>query len=217
MSGLYYANLTANFPGVATFKGAEAIYASRIDGAPAPTPAIVSNQSNWKDPVLVTKQSSTTFSDKDQIWADNAESSPFFGNVYVCLASFRSNSHGNAAPQPLVVSTSRDGGGTWTNKQVTSAENNPFNPKQGFGRSGCTVRTDSHGVVYVFANQFAVGTPGSGKHIMVRSTNGGKTWERPVQLFTAGRRRSVWRLSALRSRQCGRGRVLTTGRLLARG
>ena len=97
--------------------------------------------------MLVTKQSSTTFSDKEQIWADNAESSPFFGNAYLCLASFRSNSQGNAAPQPLVVATSRDGGTTWTNKQVTPASNNPFNPKQGFGRSGCTVHTDSHGVV----------------------------------------------------------------------
>ena len=158
---------------------------ARIDGAPTLTPAIVSNQANWHDPVLVTKQSSTTFSDKEQIWADNAESSPFFGNAYLCLASFRSNSQGNAAPQPLVVATSRDGGSTWTNKQVTSASNNPFNPKQGFGRSGCTVRTDSHGVVYVFANQFAVGMPGSGKHIMVRSFDGGKSWERPVELFTA--------------------------------
>jgi hypothetical protein len=184
-SRLYYANLASNFPGQATFMGAEAIYVARIDGAPALTPAIVANASNWHDPVLVTKQSSTTFSDKEQIWADNAESSPFFGNAYLCLASFRSNSQGNAAPQPLVVATSRDGGNTWTNKQVTSASNNPFNPKQGFGRSGCTVRTDSHGVVYVFANQFAVGMPGSGKHIMVRSFDGGKSWERPVELFTA--------------------------------
>ena len=69
---------------------------------------------------------------------------------------------GNASPQPLLVATSTDGGNTWTQKQVTSASNNPFNTKQGFGRSGCTVRTDSHGVVYVFANQFAVGSPGPG-------------------------------------------------------
>jgi hypothetical protein len=184
-SRLYYANLTSNFPGAATFKGAEAIYVSRLDGTPALTPTIVADQDNWKAPVLVTKQSATTFSDKEQIWADNAESSPFFGNVYLCLASFRSNSQGNAAPQPLVVATSRDGGSTWTNKQVTPATNNPFNPQHGFGRSGCTVRTDSHGVVYVLANQFAVGMPGSGKHIMIRSFDGGKSWERPVQLFTA--------------------------------
>jgi hypothetical protein len=181
-SRLYYANLTASFPDTATFKGAEAVYVSRTDDVQA---AAAGANSAWQTPVLVTKQSSTTFSDKEQLWADNAESSPFFGNVYLCLASFRSNSQGNAAPQPLVVATSRDGGSTWTNKQVTPASNNPFNTQQGFGRSGCTVRTDSHGIVYVFANQFAVGMPGSGKHIMIRSSDGGKSWERPVELFTA--------------------------------
>ena len=62
--------------------------------------------------------------------------------------------------QPLFVLTSRDGGNTWTQKQVTAATNNP-NSQQGFGRSGCTVRTDSHGVVYVFAYAFALGSPGA--------------------------------------------------------
>jgi hypothetical protein len=187
-SRLYYANLASNFAVTrdeAAFKGFEAIAVSRIDGTPALTPATVANQSNWLDPVIVSKQSSTTFSDKEQIWADNVASSPFFGNVYVCWASFRSQEKGNAVPQPLIVATSSDGGNTWTEKQVTSASNNPFNPRQGFGRSGCTVRTDSHGVVYVVANQFAVGTPGQGSHILVTSSNGGRTWSRPENIGLA--------------------------------
>ena len=85
-------------------------------------------------------------------------------------------------PQPLLVATSTDGGDTWTNKQVTSASNNPFNTKQGFGRSGCTVRTDSHGVVYVLANQFAVGTPGEGSQLLIKSFNGGETWSKPQNI-----------------------------------
>jgi hypothetical protein len=184
-SRLYYSNLTSNLSAVRTeqtFKGSEAIAVSRTD---RPRAAAAGTKSAWMPPVLVSRQSSTTFSDKSQIWADNASSSPFFGNVYVCWASFRSNSQGLASPQPLVVATSRDGGSTWTQKQVTSASNNPFNPKQGFGRSGCTVRTDSHGVVYVLANQFAVGMPGQGSHIMVKSFNGGKTWTRPVNIGLA--------------------------------
>jgi hypothetical protein len=178
-SRLYYSNLTSPFPGQAPFKGFEAIAVSRTDDVSA---AAAGNATAWQDPVIVTKQSSTTFSDKSQIWADNAASSPFFGHVYVCLASFRSNSHGLALPQPLVVATSTDGGGNWTNRQVTSASNNPFNPRQGFGRSGCTIRTDSSGVVYVFANQFAVGTPGQGSQLLIRSFNGGKTWTKPQNI-----------------------------------
>lgn len=184
-SRLYYVNLTSNFANNKrdeTFKGYEAIAVSRTDNVQA---AAAGDANAWFDPVIVSKQSSTTFSDKEQLWADNAASSPFFGNVYICWASFLSNSHGNALPQPLIVGTSTDGGATWTQKQVTSASNNPFNTNQGFGRSGCTVRTDSHGVVYVFANQFAVGTPGQGSHIMVKSFDGGHNWTRPVNIGLA--------------------------------
>jgi hypothetical protein len=181
-SRLYYANLTSNFPGKQTFKGFEAIAVSRTDNVQL---AATGNNNAWMNPVLVSMQSSTTFSDKEQIWADNAASSPFFGNVYLCWASFRSLSRGLASPQPLIVAASTDGGSTWTQKQVTSASNNPFNTKQGFGRSGCTVRTDSHGVVYVFADQFAVGTPGNSSHIMIKSFDGGKSWTQPVNIGLA--------------------------------
>src|SRR5213078_760621 len=183
-SRLYYANLTANLNAKRneTFKGFEAVYVSRTDDVAA---AAAGDNNAWMDPVLVSKQSSTTFSDKEQIWADNAESSPFFGNCYLCWASFRSLSNGNGSPQPLAVATSRDGGDTWTVNQVTPASNNPFNMKQGFGRSGCTVRTDSNGVVYVLANQFAVGMPGQGSHILVKSFDGGKSWTKPQNIGLA--------------------------------
>ncbi len=182
-SRLYYVNLTANLTGGnpqdQAFKGYEAVYVSRTDHVQA---AAANDKNAWMMPVLVSKQASSTFSDKEQVWADNASSSPFFGNVYVCNASYRSNSRGQASPVPLVVSTSTDGGNTWVTKQVTNASNTPFNTVQGFGRSGCTVRTDSHGVVYVFADQFGVGTPGHGYHVMIKSDNGGATWTNPVKI-----------------------------------
>jgi len=86
------------------------------------------------NPVLISKQNSTTFSDKPQIWADNAASSPFFGDVYVCWASFRGQEKGNAAPVPLTVARSADGGGSWTQKQVGPATSNGVNSQP----DGCT-------------------------------------------------------------------------------
>src|SRR3954453_2448044 len=174
-SRLYYANLTANVGATRTdqaFKGFEAIAVSRTDN---PQAAAAGAGSAWKAPVLVSKQSSTTFSDKEQVWADNASSSPFFGNVYVCWASFRGQEKGNAAPAPLIVAVSRDGGDTWTQHQITPAANNgQRNPLD-----GCTVRTDSRGTAYVFG----VGTSVSGGkapfEFMSRSTNGGANWSQP--------------------------------------
>ena len=174
-SRLYYANLTSNFGATRTdqtLKGFEAIAVSRTDNAAS---AAANNKAAWLPPVLVSKQNSTTFSDKEQVWADNASSSPFFGTVYVCWASFVGQEKGNAAPAPLKVAVSHDGGSTWTEHPITAAANNAQkNPMD-----GCTIRTDSHGVAYVFG----VGTVSSQGHqafeLMSRSFNGGKNWDKP--------------------------------------
>jgi hypothetical protein len=181
-SRLYYANLTANISSVRTekeFKGDEAVAVSRIDGAPALTPAIIANKNNWKQPVIVSKQSATLFSDKEQIWADNAASSPFFGSVYVCSVAFRSRSLATSYPSPVMVSISRDGGDTWRTRQISEAITNP----QHGSRQGCTIRTDSHGVVYVVFAQFGPGMPGTGAHTLVKSLDGGKSWTPPQDMF----------------------------------
>src|SRR5438477_1727348 len=102
-SRLYYANLTSNFftnKRDETLKGTEGIAVSRTDNVAA---AAAGMPSAWMDPVIASKQSAITFSDKDQIWADNAATSPFFGYVYVCAVSARA---GFAAP--LVVARSTD-------------------------------------------------------------------------------------------------------------
>jgi hypothetical protein len=181
---LYYANLTANFGSTRTdqaFSGFEAIGVSRSDNIQS---AAAGNKNAWCAgaqgcaPVLISKQSSTTFSDKDQIWADNASTSPFFGNVYVCWARFQGQEKGKAAPAPLQVAVSHDGGDTWTEHQISAAANNSQrNPED-----GCTIRTDSHGNAYVFG----IGTSSSGGkqafEMMSKSTDGGRNWSkfRPV-------------------------------------
>ncbi len=71
-------------------------------------------------------------------------------------------------------------------RQVTPAASNVNSP-QGFGRSGCSIRTDSHGVVYVFAEQFASNLgalPPHGTHILFKSFDGGNSWTHAVPLFT---------------------------------
>ena len=166
-SRLYYANLTSNFSATnPAFRGFEAIAVSSTDDT---TAAASGQNAAWTTPVLVSQQSSTTFSDKEQIWADNASSSPFFGNAYICWASFRSNSHGHALPTPLMIARSRDGGQTWTNVQVSPATDNGVNSQP----DGCTVRTDSHGNVYVFGIATRQGTS---YETMYKSTDGGAHW-----------------------------------------
>jgi hypothetical protein len=171
---LYYANLTSNFGATRSeqaFRGFEAIAVSRTDDIAA---AAGGDKSAWRPPVVISRQGGTTFSDKEQIWADNASSSPHFGTVYVCWAAFVGQEKGNAAPAPLQVAVSHNGGSTWTQHQISAAANN----SQRNPTDGCTIRTDSRGNAYVFG----VGTVSSAGHqsfeLMSVSTNGGRTWSR---------------------------------------
>jgi len=123
-------------------------------------------------PVIVSKQNSALFADHEQIWADNAESSAYFGNVYVCYAAFRSQEKGNALPNPITVARSTDGGDTWKTSQVSDASNNPTH-----GQQDCWVRSDSRGTVYVFWQAVKANT---GRAIyMSRSWNGGRSFDPP--------------------------------------
>jgi hypothetical protein len=172
-SRLYYSNLTSNFSSQrseAAFPGFEAIAVSRTDN---PQSAAAGNKNAWMPPVIVSHQNAALFSDKDDLWADNAASSPFFGNVYVCNVAFRGQEKSaHAAPEPVEFVRSTDGGSTWSRQaQLTPAANNGSIS----GRQGCAVRTDSKGVVYVF---WESSSHGQSFQMMARSFDGGVSFER---------------------------------------
>jgi hypothetical protein len=169
-SRLYYANLAVPLLDEPN-TGPTAVAVSRIDN---PTAESINEQSNWKPPLIAaTRSSAVTLEDKDQIWADNAASSPFFGTVYVCWTNYIPDSTNGA--RPIMVSVSRDGGESWTQKQVTDASGTE---PLGF-RQFCTLRTDSHGVVYLAYLQRGDERPAMGQQMLAKSFDGGDHWTRP--------------------------------------
>jgi len=177
---LYYANITSSFNGERSeggaFKGFEAAAVSRLDSQNYAAAKAGVNTA-WKAPVIVSKQNASLFSDHEMIAVDDASSSPFFGNVYVCDAAFRSQQA--SGPAPIVLNSSTDGGNTWTTRSLSEAQNNNTIG----GRQDCAVNTDSSGNVYVFwdGGDPQTKTPAI---FMARSFDGGRSFVRPAQIVT---------------------------------
>jgi hypothetical protein len=184
-SRLYYANLTANFAAKRSefaFKGVEGIGVSRTDDA---TAAANGDKDAWLDPVVIPgSKSAAAFTDKEQVWADNAASSPHFGNAYVCFANYRGGPSAGSAAHDLVVATSGDGGDTWSRVQVAGIPGSASGQQFGVlsGASGCTIRTASDGTVYVFWLGWDQQRQQNGIY-MATSTNGGATFSTQRRLF----------------------------------
>jgi hypothetical protein len=187
-SRLYFTNLTSNFPSKhseGAFKGVEALGVSRIDvtsAAAATQAAQLGDKTRWMAPSLIPSGTSG-FSDKEQIWSDTAASSDFFGNVYVCYGDFSGGPSAGSNSVRLSVARSTDGGTSWS--QVVVEKNTDAasgNWGLASGATGCTMRTDSGGTVYLFWHGFNMNTKEEGIFLS-RSFDGGATFEGRRLLF----------------------------------
>jgi hypothetical protein len=164
-SRLYYASLASNFPNTNTINAVEAIAVSRTDNLAA---AASGDKNAWMPPVIASRQlTPNTFSDKEAVWADNAATSPHFGNVYACWVSYGDVS------SPIVVARSTDGGTNWSDPVVVF----DFVSTVTTGPTSCSMRSDSRGVLYALWEQ--VNSPALSHEMMARSFDGGATFETP--------------------------------------
>jgi len=181
-SRLYLSTIAENVTHTAIRPGSiDSVSTMTVSHLDDPSPARIAEQSNWSDPVIVPK-TEPAISDpvEDQIWADNASSSRFFGNVYMCYSDYYFPQTGNGPIFP-VIAVSSDGGRTWTTHQVAPAINSA---DQGY-RSGCSVRTDSRGEVYAVFTHLSGLYPSTSlpaSQDLVTSPNGGATWTQPADI-----------------------------------
>jgi hypothetical protein len=187
-SRLYVANLTSNFSSKHSegqFKGVEAIGVSRIDvtsAAPATQSAQLADKNRWMVPSLIAP-GGAGFADKEQIWADTAASSDSFGNVYVCFGNFAGGPSAGSNAVRLTVARSTNGGRTWSSVVVEkNTDSASGNWSLAAGATGCTIRTDSEGTVFVFWHGFNQDTKEEGIFLS-RSFDGGATFETRRRLF----------------------------------
>ena len=132
---------------------------------------------NWSNPVTVTNQGSA---DKNWIVCDNWPKSPFYGH---CYSEWDDTSQGDL----IEMSTSTDGGLTWGPEMQTAGLD--------FGIGGVPLALPN-GTVVVPITGF------NGDVIAFTSTNGGKSWNKAVNVATdnshgeAGTLRSAGLISA---------------------
>jgi hypothetical protein len=131
-----------------------------------PTRALAAGKPAWGAPRFLPPAPGLV--DRPAVWADNARSSPNFGNVYVCWTTFPEAPAGKEprfpTPPggPIGFSRSVDGGRTWSAPKKLSGLLT--------GRHGCAIRTDSTGRVYVFWEE--LGLTSRGKATLTTPTQG---------------------------------------------
>jgi hypothetical protein len=127
----------------------------------------------WSQPTFINPTTSpSTLNDKEWIAVDSHVGSPFQDRIYVTWTRFLFNAHnGSYVQSPIAFVSSSDGGATFTTPKLISG-----NVLYGQG-SRPVVGPD--GTLYVFWDA-ATRLASTDSTWMVKSTDGGATWSRPL-------------------------------------
>ncbi|HLH61650.1 MAG TPA: sialidase family protein [Ktedonobacteraceae bacterium] len=120
----------------------------------------------WSKPVIIVQNSTGIFFDKDWITCDNTPSSPYYGHCYDQWDTFINNKEYNL----IQVSTSTDGGLTWS-KPVTTADK-----ANGTGGQPL-VQPDGRVIIPILGE-----TPKIYYVASFISINGGKSWSKLIKV-----------------------------------
>ncbi len=155
----------------------------------------------WRPPVTVMKghgagigpANQAVFWDKEFITVDNYADSPHYGRIYVTATRFRNGLHGSYTDSPIFLSYSDNGGRTWTDPAEISGSNPAYCTYQETGPAGKCDEDQfsnpvvaSDGTLYVYflneQNEAAWEHPYDfdNQIMIVRSTDGGKTFGTPI-------------------------------------
>ncbi|MBA3800997.1 MAG: exo-alpha-sialidase, partial [Geodermatophilaceae bacterium] len=158
----------------------------------------------WSEPVTVFKGTGTgigpanraTFFDKEWLTVDNYPRSPHYGRAYLATTRFLNGRHGSYAESPIWLSYSDDGGRTWSaGKEISGS--NPLCDEQSTGPVG-ECDESQFGIPEVAANgdllvhflNFNVSSASEVEGefdsvvMVVKSTNGGRTFSDPVPVVS---------------------------------
>jgi BNR repeat-like domain len=127
----------------------------------------------WSAPVFINQTTSpSTLNDKEWIAVDSHSASPFRDNVYVTWTRFIFNAHnGRYVQSPIAVAVSRDGGNTFSDPQLIVGNV--------LYSQGSRPVVGPDGTVYVFWDG-STRLAALDSIWMVKSTDGGLSWSKPV-------------------------------------
>ena len=132
---------------------------------------------SWSAPTFINPSTSpSTLNDKEWIAVDTNESSPFRDRIYVSWTRFLFNAHNGAYTQsPIFFAYSDDGGATFSTPKAISGNV--------LYSQGSRPVVGPDGSLYVFWDG-ATRLSTLDSTYVVKSTDGGVTWGKPVQIST---------------------------------